>query len=142
MSEVDFGNYINSLIFELNNFYKIDPQRIRIHQKIEDIRLDISKAIPCGLIVNELVTNSLKFAFPENRDGDIWVSARSFGDNKAKIQIRDNGVGVGEDLVLEETHSMGLRIVRILTEQLGGTIEISQKKGTSFTLMFNLTDDV
>ncbi len=142
MSEVDFGNYINSLIFELNNFYKIDPQRIRIHQKIEDIRLDISKAIPCGLIVNELVTNSLKFAFPENREGDIWVSARSFGDNKAKIQIRDNGVGVGEDLVLEETHSMGLRIVRILTEQLGGTIEISQKKGTSFTLMFNLTDDV
>ena len=142
MSDVDFGNYINSMIFELINFYKIDPQYIHIHQNIEDVRLDISKAIPCGLIVNELVTNSLKYAFPDKREGDIWVSAAPFGDNKAKIQIRDNGIGVGHDLLFEETQSMGLRIVRLLTEQLGGTIEISHKRGTSFTLIFDLIDFV
>ena len=141
MSEVDFGNYINSLIFELSNFYKIDPQRIRIHQTIEDFRLDISKAIPCGLIVNELITNAIKYAFPDKREGDILVSARPFGENKAKIQIRDSGIGVAPDLVFEETQSMGLRIVRILTEQLGGTIEISHKQGTSFTLIFDLNDN-
>ncbi|NQV42288.1 MAG: PAS domain S-box protein [Candidatus Marinimicrobia bacterium] len=141
MSEVDFGNYISSMIFELNNFYRIDPQRIRIHQNIEDIILDIGKAIPCGLIVNELVTNSIKYAFPDKREGDIWVSAGPFGDDKAKIQIRDNGVGVGEDIVFEETQSMGLRIVRILTEQLGGTIEISRKKGATFSLTFDLVDN-
>jgi len=140
MAAVDFGNYINALIIELNNFYKIDTNRIHIHQKIEEIRLDISKAIPCGLIVNELVTNSMKYAFPDNREGDIWVSARYTGDSEAYIEIRDNGIGLGKDLIFEETQSMGLRIVRILTEQLGGIIDIRHEKGTQFTLTFNLID--
>ncbi|NQT63454.1 MAG: PAS domain S-box protein [Candidatus Marinimicrobia bacterium] len=140
MSEVDFGSYISSLILELNNFYAIDPGRIHIHQKIAEIKLDIDKAIPCGLIVNELVTNSLKYAFPDKREGDIWISAGPIGDKKAKIEIKDNGVGLGEDLVFEKTKSMGLRIVRILTEQLGGTLEINTEKGSSFSLTFDLID--
>jgi PAS domain S-box-containing protein len=142
MSEVDFGNYINSMIIELTNFYKFDPERIRVHQNIEDLRLDISKAIPCGLIVNELVTNAIKYAFPDNREGDVWLSAMHSSDTEAKIQIKDNGIGLGEDLVFEEAKSFGLRIVRILTEQLGGSMKISQKGGTSFTLSFDLTDNI
>ncbi|MBC8376583.1 MAG: PAS domain S-box protein [FCB group bacterium] len=140
MSAVDFGSYINSLVLELKYFYGIDTPRINIHQKIDDIKLDISKAIPCGLIVNELVTNSMKYAFPDKREGGIWISAGPIGDNKAKIEIKDNGVGLGEDLVFEETKSMGLRIVRILTEQLGGTMEINTEKGSSFSLTFDLMD--
>ena len=142
MSDVDFGNYINSMILELNNFYKIDPQRIRIHQSIEDMSLEISKAIPCGLIVNELVTNSIKYAFPNKREGDIWIAASQLGTDRAKIEIKDNGVGVGGDIVLEETQSMGLRIVRILTEQLGGTIELDRETGSSYTLIFDLIDNI
>ncbi len=140
MSEVDFGSYINSLIIELNNFYGIDPSRINIHQDISDIKLDIDNAIPCGLIVNEIVTNSMKYAFPNNREGDIWISASTIDNNKAKIEIRDNGVGLIKDLVLEEIQSMGLRIVRILTEQLGGNIEVNNKNGLSFSLTFDLSD--
>jgi len=140
MSAVDFGNYINSMILELNNFYEIDSQRIHIHQNIEEIRLDISKAIPCGLIVNELVTNSIKYAFPDKREGDIWITADPIDHGKAKIEIKDNGVGLKEGLVFEETQSMGLRIVRILSEQLGGTMEIYTEKGVSFSLIFDLID--
>ncbi len=142
MSAVDFGSYINSLVLELKYFYGIDTHRINIHQKIDDIKLDISKAIPCGLIVNELVTNSMKFAFPGKREGDIWISASSSGDTVAKIEIRDNGIGLNEDLVFEEVKSMGLRIVRILTEQLGGSMEIIYEKGTHFSLTFDLEDIV
>ena len=140
MSEVDFGNYINSLISELSNFYRTDPHRIRIHQEIEKFSLDIGKAIPCGLIVNELVTNSMKYAFPDKREGDIWISARAVDDQQAKIVIRDNGIGLSQDLIFEETQTMGLRIVRILNEQLGGSMEIAHERGTQFSLTFDFID--
>jgi len=140
MSAVDFGSYLSSLIFELNNFYKVDASRIQIHQEIEEIKLDISKAIPCGLIVNELVTNAIKYAFPNKREGEICVSAGVSPGNEAKIEIADNGVGLGVDVVFSEAQSMGLRIVRILTEQLAGTITIDHTNGTKFTLTFGLVE--
>jgi PAS domain S-box-containing protein len=140
MSDIDFGSYIGSLILELKNFYAVDTDSIHIHQKIAGLKLDIDKAIPCGLIVNELVTNALKYAFPDKREGDIWISAVPVGGTRAMIEVKDNGVGLREDLVFEEAQSMGLRIVRILTEQLGGSMEINTEKGSSFSLTFDLFD--
>ncbi|MCF7923321.1 MAG: PAS domain S-box protein [Candidatus Marinimicrobia bacterium] len=141
MSAIDFGNYISSLVLELKNVYGIDAQRIHIHEEIEAIKLDITKAIPCGLIVNELVTNCMKHAFPDKREGNIWLFAGLMSENMVKIEIRDDGIGLSKDIVFEEAQSMGLRIVRILTEQLGGDLEINNANGTHFTLMFNLVEE-
>ncbi|NQV29639.1 MAG: PAS domain S-box protein [Candidatus Marinimicrobia bacterium] len=141
MSSVDFANYINSLTFELINFYSIDSERIRIHQNVDEMKLNITKAIPCGLIVNELITNSLKYAFPENREGDIWLSVRAIDSKSAEIEIKDNGIGLAKIPDFATTRTMGLRIVRILTEQLGGQMTIGGDQGVCFTLRFNLKDD-
>ena len=141
MSSVDFANYINSLTFELINFYAIDSKRIRIHQKIDEMNLNITKAIPCGLIVNELITNALKYAFPGKREGDIWLSVRTLERNSAEIEIKDNGIGLDPLPDFATTRTMGLRIVRILTEQLGGHLEIRGDQGAAFTLRFKLEDD-
>lgn len=140
MSAVDFGSYVNTLILELNNFHRLDTARIKIHQDVDEISLDISKAIPCGLIVNELVTNAMKYAFPDKREGAIWITGSSPEQNTARIEIRDNGIGMSEEIVLETAQSMGLRIVRILTEQLEGEIRVRRKGGTQFILTFDLID--
>ncbi|MEA3288474.1 MAG: PAS domain S-box protein [Candidatus Marinimicrobia bacterium] len=141
MDAVDFDQYIESLIYELINFYTIDQQRIRFHQDIDQIKLNINKAIPCGLIVNELITNVLKYAFPDNGEGDIWVSVKAIGHSAAEIIVRDNGVGLNPSLDFETTQTMGLRITRILTEQLEGKMEIDRTNGTSFKLRFNLQNE-
>jgi len=142
MSAVDFGSYIKTLILEINNFYSLDTNRIRVHQDVANVSLDISKAIPCGLIVNELVTNAMKHAFPDNREGDIWISGNAIDEETARIEIRDNGIGLDNEIVFEETQTMGLRIVRILTEQLEGNMRIVRKGGTRFKLTFDLVDPV
>ena len=140
LSSVDFGNYVRSLIYELHHFLNVDTSRVKIHQDLGEFGLDISKAIPCGLILNELMTNAFRYAFPENREGSIWVTARVEGDQTAVIQIKDDGIGLPEDLNFQDTQTMGLRIVRILTEQLDGQITIARSKGTCFKLTFNLID--
>lgn len=142
MSAVDFGNYLHSLVSDLINFYSIDRRKIQIHQSIDTMKLDITKAIPCGLIVNELITNAFKYAFPDNREGSIWLTVKAVGENSAEIQVKDNGIGVNSDLDINTTQTMGLRIVRILTEQLQGSIQLDLDQGVCFTLSFKLTDDI
>lgn len=140
LSSVDFGNYVKSLIYELHHFLDIDTNRIHIHQDLGEFGLDISKAIPCGLIVNELMTNALKYAFPENREGSVWVTGRVESDKTAVIEIKDDGIGLSEDLNFQDTQTMGLRIVRILTEQLDGQVVISRSNGTCCRLTFSMID--
>jgi len=140
MSAVDFKGYLVSLLLELINFYTIDTRRIRIEQEVETLSLDITKANPCGLIVNELVSNAMKYAFPDNREGVIRVTARSFGAHGAVLEVQDDGIGMPESVDFESVMSMGLRITRILTEQLRGKMTITRDHGTTFTLSFDLND--
>ncbi len=141
MASVDFSDYINSLVSNLNSFYDISSRQIKTHLDLKKIDLNINKAIPCGLIINELITNALKYAFPNNREGDIWVSIRDRGDSSAEVSVKDNGVGIDPNLNYETTLTMGLRIVRILAEQLNGEMTISSKQGTQFSLTFMLHDE-
>jgi len=83
----------------------------------------------------------MKYAFPDKREGNIWVFAGLMSENIVKIEIRDDGIGLSKDIVFEEAQSMGLRIVRILTEQLGGDLEINNENGTQFTLKFSLVEE-
>lgn len=141
MAAVDFGSYLNSLVHELINFYSVDGSRVKINQDVASLKLDITNAIPCGLIVNELVTNALKYAFPNNREGEIWLSVKGTDGGDAEVEVRDNGVGLDTSIDFETTQTMGLRIVRILTEQLGGKMTIQGKAGANFNLRFPLIDE-
>ena len=92
-------------------------------------------AIPCGLIINELVSNSLKYAFPDG-EGEINVSLMHYHGHKFCLTISDNGIGIPEDLDFENTESLGFRLTNNLTQQLEGEILLDRSKGTKFQIIF------
>jgi PAS domain S-box-containing protein len=141
MAQVEFDIYLQSLIREVVNFYSSYAANVRIHESIESVRMEITSAIPCGLIVNELLTNCLKYAFPDKREGEIWVRLVNGKDGFAEVNVQDNGIGLPESIDFESTQTMGLRIIRILIEQLNGSMEIKRDSGTSFTFRFRLQTD-
>lgn len=110
--------------------------RISLQLNVEDVPLDIDTAIPCGLLINELVSNSLKHAFPE-RKGEICVSLRTV-NGQIELVVSDNGIGMPEDVDFSDTKSLGLHLVSVLAEgQLRGEITLSQTKGTEFRITFS-----
>ena len=135
LKRMDFGDYIRSLSTELLHTYEVDPGLIKLKINVEDIFLDINTAIPLGLIVNELVTNSLKHAFPEGNSGEITVDFHPIDDHY-EFTIKDNGVGFPEDLDFQNTDSLGMQIVNSLTDQIDGEIELDNNNGTEFKISF------
>jgi two-component sensor histidine kinase len=103
------------------------------------VEVGISSAIPLGLIVNELITNSLKYAFPDGRPGEIEVSVRKDA-HLLNVRFRDNGIGIPETLDWRNAPSLGLRLVNTLVDQLDGTIELDRTAGTSFTMVLHEKD--
>ena len=101
--------------------------------------MSIDHAVPCGLIVNELVHNALKHAFPDGREGEIRISCHQ-NDQGLVLQISDNGAGIPADPDLGKTNSLGLQLVRTLVEQLEGSIEVSNSAGTDFRIVFRLPE--
>ena len=98
--------------------------------------LAIDTAIPCGLIISELVTNTLKYAFPEGRRGELYLGLGAVDDGNLRLQVKDNGVGFREGFDWRESDSLGLQLVSTLTSQLHGTIEVDGQGGTSFVITF------
>jgi two-component sensor histidine kinase len=96
-------------------------------------------AIPCGLIINELASNSLKHAFSAGKGGEIRIDLHSDKDNQFTLIVSDNGVGFPEGLDFRDTKSLGLQLVNTLVDQLGGTIELHSSGGTEFNLAFSST---
>lgn len=136
-ARVDFSNVIESLVPTLVSSYGMDSSRIRLDIKADEVHLPINRAIPCGLIVNELVTNSLKHAFPDNRIGTIFISLRPLVENRVQLMIGDDGIGISEQINLEQTHTLGLQLVQLLASQVHGELAI-QRKPVQFTLTFTL----
>jgi len=135
LANIDFAEYIRSTIRYLFSLHKIS-EAVRPNIDIEDIFLDVNTAIPCGLIINELVSNALKYAFPGGREGGIYVGLYLDKDDKFTLTIKDNGIGFPEELDFRKTESLGMQLVIMLVEQLEGTIELERKKGTTFTITF------
>ncbi len=132
-SNVDFNEYVRSLISHLFSSYGIDSGTIKSDIHIKDVFLNINTAIPCGLIVNELVSNSLKHAFPNGNKGEIKIAMNSLNGNEIELNVSDNGVGLPEDIDFRETDSLGLHLVTILAEdQLHGEIKLDRTEGTGF----------
>ncbi len=135
IAKIDFKIYVNGLIKSLFQIYSFGLKRIEWNVNIEDVKLDIETAIPCGLIINELVSNSLKHAFNEAHDGKITVNMRK-NKNLITMEVSDNGIGLPANFEVEKASTLGLKLVTTLVDQLEGNMVIDRSKGTSFKITF------
>jgi two-component sensor histidine kinase/PAS domain-containing protein len=136
LAKINIYDYLSSLAIHLFNSYKIDPNLIHLNLNVDNVFLDIHSATPCGLIVNELISNSLKHAFPEGRKGEINIELHPLEDRKLELIVKDNGVGFPEGLDFRQTESLGMQLVDMLVHQLEGTIELLKDGGTEFRIVF------
>ena len=137
---VDFGDYIEKLAAYLVRSYSISGVQLEI--KSEPVHLGIDTAVPCGLILNELISNALKHAFPDGKPGQISLSLHKKADNQAWLSIADDGVGLPAGLDIYNSPSLGLQLVHALVGQLGGNLKIKQTDGVQFNIAFPLIKDV
>ena len=135
LTKINFLDYIQSLVSNLFHSYNIKEDQIRPILEIKDINLNIETAIPCGLIINELISNCLKYAFPNQMKGEIIITLKSIED-KFELFIGDNGIGLPENINLSEIETLGILLVKSLTEQIDGKISIYRKHGTQFKIIF------
>ena len=137
LSTIDFKEYIRDIAKGLLQSYGDGKGKISLIMNINSISLDINSAIPCGLIINELVTNSIKHAFPDGKEGEIKIAIYSMDENMIELVVGDNGVGICEDVDFKKTKSLGLQLVTMLAEdQLHGEINLNRSKGTEFSITF------
>ncbi|MBV9222671.1 MAG: sensor histidine kinase, partial [Acidobacteriaceae bacterium] len=148
LASISFSEYMNQLIRGLFSFYSVKDGDIQLKIESDDIVLDITQAIPLGLIVNELVTNALKHAFPAGRTGTVRASLCYLQENSipdttldegsAVLTVEDDGIGLPAEFDVQEQESMGIYLIRILTRQLRGAIQVGQNGKTQFRVVFPL----
>lgn len=135
LARIDFNSYIRSLVDHLLFGYNLNAGKIVIHMHIDHLYLDVDTAIPCGLIINELLSNALKHAFPDERQGEIGITFTQ--DQGAFIlKISDNGIGFSNEMDMQKSTSLGLQLVSTLTNQLMGQLTLDHSMGTTFTIRF------
>ena len=140
LARVDFPGYLPSLVTELSRSYVPNPMAVAMNVDVGDISFGIDTAIPCGLIVSELVSNALKYAFPDGRTGEIKVSL--FTDQEKYIlTVSDDGVGIPNEVDWENSDSLGLQLIQTLTAQLGGSAELITDHGTEIRIIFPNSDE-
>ena len=153
IANIQLDDYVKNLTNEVFRSYRKGTAKIGLKINVEDISIGIDTAIPCGLVINELMSNSMKYAFPDGREGEIKISMRSISDfglqnadlkseirnpqSEIELVFSDNGVGIPEDIDYRNTESLGLHLIVKLTEhQLGGKVELDRSKGTEFRIRF------
>ncbi len=135
---IQFGEYAKNLIENFQTTYGYKLRNVRFDMDIGELKLNIDTAIPCGLIINELVSNAVKYAFPDSRSGVITVAVKHLKDNFYNLIVKDDGIGVPEGIDIKKSDSLGIQLVTLLSRQLNGTIEVdtAPDKGTGFTITF------
>jgi PAS domain S-box-containing protein len=136
LATLDFRDYVRTLATRLFLSYRVNPDSIRLQLNVGDVSLRVDTAVLCGMIINELISNSLKYAFPEGGAGVVAVSLETDADHTATLMVRDDGVGFPKDVDFRNTESLGLQLVVSLTQQLEGTIELDTSQGTAFKIVF------
>ena len=140
-SEIELSDYINKLVQSLGHSLNPAPDRVQMNTEVGDIHLPVDQAVPCGLIINELVSNALKYAFPDDRKGSIQVSLKLLDTDRIKLVVRDDGIGLPKGIDMDSVETLGLYLVSIITrDQLNGTIELEIKKGTTFLIEFDISE--
>jgi two-component sensor histidine kinase len=135
ISEINLSSYIKELIRSLDGSLNQSVNKIDIEFEIDDIALDVSQAIPLGIILNETVTNALKYAFPDNQTGKIIILVKRTGTH-IEMQIKDNGIGLPTDFIISSTNTLGITLLKGLTAQLKGTYSIQNDNGLTINLKF------
>lgn len=137
-SRLDLGDYLERLMHSIRATYRGTGDRIKLRLALpeESVPLDLERTIPCGLLLNELVTNSYKHAFPGERCGEILIELSEDGDGLVRFSIADDGIGLPPETELASRVSLGLQLVPLLVEQLHGTLEIIRERGTRFSVCF------
>lgn len=134
--KIDFATYINKIINRLIKAYKIDPGLIKINIDITIPELDLPTAIPCGIILSELLSNSFKHAFPRGQKGEVWVGLTRTGNAAYTLKIKDNGSGLPDQIDPLHPLSSGLQTACNLVEQLNGTLQLDRRDGTDYSISF------
>ncbi len=145
LAVIDFSGYIKNLAAHLFLSYGAAGKAIRPRILVKDVSLDIDTTIPCALIINELITNSLKHAFPASRGpgaaGEISIDLHREPGNRFLLTVSDDGVGLPEGFALQDGKSLGLKLVDVLAKQLNGTVHIGRAGGASFSISFAVRNE-
>jgi len=139
LAKVDFSHYVRNVIQDLYRSYGVNEDMIELKINMINVSLSVNFAVPCGLIINELISNSLKYAFPKpfSKKGRIEVKLYPVGKDDLELVVLDNGIGLPKNFSLEKAKSLGLHLVAILAEdQLGGTLKVINKTGTQYKIRF------
>jgi two-component sensor histidine kinase len=139
LSRIEFSQYLRNLASHLFQSYQADASRIRVKMETEEVLLNINTAIPCGLIVNELISNVLKHAFPDGRSGELEIVLRRAAGGGYVILVRDDGIGLPPGLDIRRTETLGMQIVSTLVGQIDGRLNPDSPKnqrGAAFELQF------
>ncbi|HVJ44632.1 MAG TPA: PAS domain S-box protein [Dongiaceae bacterium] len=135
-AEVNFRVVLESLVPALIQSYRLSPASIDVAVEAEDVLLPLNLAIPCGLIANELISNAMKHAFPDERSGRLGVSIKRFDQETVELRIEDNGIGIPPAVDFAAAQTLGLQLVGLLTDQLGGTLAVNPIHPTRFMIRF------
>ncbi len=136
IARIDFSEYIRNLMIQLFRSYGDHSKAITFEISVKNVMLDVDTAITCGLIINELVSNSLKHAFSDRKAGKIYIEASMNDLDTLTLIVRDNGIGFQKDAEVEVTDSLGLKLVVALSNQLSGNVELDNTNGTMFKIIF------
>ncbi|WP_286396013.1 histidine kinase dimerization/phosphoacceptor domain -containing protein [Pseudanabaena mucicola] len=137
LAKIDFGEYLHSLVQQVFSTFSLSHERVRLHCEVASIFLNIETATPCGLVINELVSNALEHAFPEHSSGELFVSLSHDERDQIILMVADNGVGFPEGVDFRQTESLGWQLVCLLTEQLEGDVQLFRESGTRVVISFS-----
>ena len=133
---INFGDYIRNLANDLFNSFLNEPDKVKLIMELEDLKMNIETAIPVGLILNELLTNSIKYAFPNGEYGNIFINFYKNTNHYVMI-VADDGIGLPKDLDIEKTNTLGFQLIKNLIGQIEGDMIVNRDKGTEITICFN-----
>jgi two-component sensor histidine kinase len=140
MTKIDFGSFIQDLIGNISQSYGRPESPVNINVDAHEISIDIDNSIPCGLILNELVANALKHAFPEGKECRINITMQ-LENNQIMLIVSDNGIGFPESVDMKNSKSLGMELVNILVRQMNGKINMRVDGGTTWTITFPLKNE-
>ncbi|MCX6290884.1 MAG: PAS domain-containing protein [Bacteroidetes bacterium] len=136
LTEINFREYVEKLNQFLFQSYGDKTDRVKLVIEADDVAFDMDTAMPCGLLINEIVSNSLKYAFPGDRTGEIKIELKKLPEQKIRMSISDDGAGLPENFDVEHAESLGMQLITALANQLDGELQVSREKGTKFSVFF------